>query len=68
MWITTRRWGESILIGDDIEVIIQENTVRGARIAISAPKEMKIRNKRKEKKKIYDVEDDQTGPDPDLQV
>ncbi len=42
MLILTRRPGESIRIGDDIEVIILDDQGNQIRVGISAPKEISV--------------------------
>lgn len=42
MLVITRKEGESILIGDDIEITISKISDGSAKIAINAPKEMTI--------------------------
>ena len=43
MLILTRRSGEAILIGDDVEIVIKELGRTHVRIGINAPKHVKIR-------------------------
>lgn len=45
MLVIKRKVSESILIGDDIEVIISEISQDKVKIAINAPKEIKITRK-----------------------
>lgn len=45
MLILTRKIGESIIIGDDIEVVLAEISSSSARIGINAPREMAIYRK-----------------------
>ena len=45
MLIITRKQGESFMLGDDIEIIIAEVNGDRARIAINAPKEVKVLRK-----------------------
>lgn len=45
MLVITRKEGESILIGDDIEITISKLGDGSAKIAINAPKEMTILRK-----------------------
>ncbi len=45
MLILTRKIGESIVIGDDIEIVLAELTKGAARIGINAPKKMSIYRK-----------------------
>jgi len=49
MLILTRKIGESILVGDDIEVFLTEITKGAARIGINAPRNMPVY-----RKEIYD--------------
>ena len=43
MLILTRRSGESILIGDDVEIVVKELGRTHVRLGINAPKHVKIR-------------------------
>jgi len=45
MLVIKRKESESILIGDDIEIIISEISQDKVKIAINAPKEIKITRK-----------------------
>lgn len=45
MLVIKRKQSESILIGDDIEIIISEISQDKVKIAINAPKEVKITRK-----------------------
>ncbi|MGD9569209.1 MAG: carbon storage regulator [Sedimentibacter sp.] len=45
MLVIKRKVSESILIGDDIEIIISEISQDKVKIAINAPKEVKITRK-----------------------
>ena len=45
MLVITRKEGESILIGDDIEITISKISDGSAKIAINAPREMPILRK-----------------------
>ncbi len=45
MLILTRRSGESIFIGDDIEIVIKEVGKNQVRVGINAPKQIPIRRK-----------------------
>lgn len=45
MLVIKRKVSESILIGDDIEIIISEISQDKVKLAISAPPEIKIRRK-----------------------
>lgn len=45
MLVITRKKGESILIGDDIEISISKIEDGGVKLAIKAPKEMTILRK-----------------------
>ncbi len=45
MLVIKRKVSESILIGDDIEIIISEITADKVKICINAPKEIKISRK-----------------------
>lgn len=45
MLILTRRIGESIIIGDDIEIIVSKIRGRQAQVSIAAPDEVKIYRK-----------------------
>ena len=45
MLILTRRSGECILIGDDIEILVKEVGKNHVRIGINAPKDVTIRRK-----------------------
>ncbi|MEA1972124.1 MAG: carbon storage regulator CsrA [Candidatus Cloacimonadota bacterium] len=49
MLILTRKVGESILIGDDIEIVLSEVNRGAARIGIAAPRKLPIY-----RKEIYD--------------
>ena len=49
MLILTRKIGESILVGDDIEIILTELNKGSARIGIKAPRSMPVY-----RKEIYD--------------
>ncbi|WP_313277205.1 carbon storage regulator CsrA [Timonella senegalensis] len=42
MLVLSRRVGEKLLIGDDIEVVILDSRGDGVRIGINAPRDMKI--------------------------
>ncbi|WP_435299667.1 carbon storage regulator CsrA [Timonella sp. A28] len=42
MLVLSRRVGEKLLIGDDIEVVILDSRGDGVRIGINAPKDLKI--------------------------
>ena len=42
MLVLSRRVGEKLLIGDDIEIVILDSRGDGVRIGINAPREMKI--------------------------
>ena len=42
MLVLSRRVGEKLLIGDDIEVVILDSRGDGVRIGINAPKSVKI--------------------------
>ncbi len=52
MLVIKRKVSESILIGDDIEIIISEISQDKVKIAINAPKEIKVI--RKELKETYE--------------
>lgn len=41
----TRRVGESIMIGDDIEILVTQAKARTARITIIAPKHIEVNRK-----------------------
>ena len=56
MLILTRRIGESIMIGDNIEIIISKINGRQAQVRIAAPDEIKIY-----RKEIYRKIQRQTG-------
>jgi carbon storage regulator CsrA len=46
MLVLNRDWGDRILIGDDIEIVVIEPIGRrGARVAIHAPKDVQILRK-----------------------
>lgn len=45
MLVIKRKASESILIGDDIEIIISEITADKVKIAINAPKDIKVTRK-----------------------
>lgn len=45
MLVIKRKVSESILIGDDIEIIVSEISQEKVKIAINAPKEIKITRK-----------------------
>ena len=45
MLVVTRKQGESILIGDDIEISVSEIEDGSVKIAIQAPREMSILRK-----------------------
>ena len=45
MLILTRRSGECIVIGDEIEILVKEIGKNHVRIGINAPKEVTIRRK-----------------------
>lgn len=62
MLVLSRKIGESIMIGDNTEVIVSD--VKGNRVvfAVNAPKEIPIR--RGELKPIQDKEDDQHDQTP----
>ncbi|MCD4829265.1 MAG: carbon storage regulator CsrA [Candidatus Cloacimonetes bacterium] len=45
MLILTRKVGESIIIGDDIEIVVAEINKNSARIGINAPRQMPIYRK-----------------------
>jgi carbon storage regulator len=45
MLVIKRKASESILIGDDIEIIISEITADKVKIAIKAPKDIKVTRK-----------------------
>lgn len=45
MLVLRRRAGESLLIGDDIEIELLELTSQGAKIGIRAPREMVVLRK-----------------------
>ena len=45
MLIITRKQGESFMLGDDIEIIIAEVNGDRARIAINAPRDVKVLRK-----------------------
>jgi carbon storage regulator len=45
MLVVTRRQGESILIGDNIEIYIVESREGSVKIAVNAPKNVKILRK-----------------------
>ncbi|MEE9572413.1 MAG: carbon storage regulator CsrA [Candidatus Neomarinimicrobiota bacterium] len=63
MLILTRRIGESIMIGDNIEVVVSNIRGRQAQVSIDAPNEVKIY-----RKEIYqkiqaqqEIQDDMVG-------
>lgn len=45
MLVITRREGESLLIGDDIEITVSKASDGSVKLAINAPKEMTILRK-----------------------
>lgn len=45
MLVLTRRPGESIIIGDDIEIMVTDVRGDGVRIGISAPKNVRVMRK-----------------------
>lgn len=45
MLILTRKAGESIFIGEDVEIVIKEVGKQQVRVGISAPKHVPIRRK-----------------------
>ena len=45
MLVITRKEGESILIGEDIEITISKISDGSAKVAINAPREMTILSK-----------------------
>ncbi|PID28169.1 MAG: carbon storage regulator [Candidatus Cloacimonadota bacterium] len=49
MLILTRKTGESIIVGDNIEIVVAEINKNSARIGIKAPKDLSIY-----RKEIYD--------------
>ncbi len=49
MLVITRKKGESLLIGDDIEITVVKTEDGSVKLAISAPKEIKIL-----RKELYD--------------
>ncbi|MBB6696424.1 carbon storage regulator CsrA [Clostridium algidicarnis] len=49
MLVITRKKGESLLIGDDIEITVVKTEEGSVKLAISAPKEIKIL-----RKELYD--------------
>lgn len=42
MLVLSRRVGEKLLIGDDIEVVILDSRGDGVRIGVNAPRDMKV--------------------------
>lgn len=60
MLVLTRKQGESIKIGDDIEIVITEINKGSARIGILAPKDMPVY-----RSEIYDriLQENQTAAD-----
>ena len=50
MLVLYRRFGEAIMIGDNIKVILLEPRDNGARIGIEAPKEVPVH-----RREIYDA-------------
>jgi carbon storage regulator len=54
--ILTRRIGESILIGDDIEIQVMGIEGRGIRVGISAPRSLEVDRSEVRKQKIKNGE------------
>lgn len=45
MLVVTRKSGESLIIGEDIEVVVLETRDGGVKIGINAPKSLKVYRK-----------------------
>ena len=60
MLVLTRKLGQSIKIGDEVEVVVLEVRGEQVRIGIRAPKDVTVH-----RKEIYDQIHDPESPTPD---
>jgi carbon storage regulator len=63
MLILTRKIGESIIVGDNVEIVIAEINKNSARVGIKAPRDLSIY-----RKEIYEkiLKENKTAIDADL--